>query len=74
MKQNKKAREGTGQLPVQQLAEKGAQTILDRQRKLANYLQRKTQYWDYPSKLIALAFFAVLFGGPFLYLLLKALR
>jgi hypothetical protein len=43
------------------------------QRRLADYLGRKTQYWDRRSKLIALALFCLLFGGICLLLFIKAI-
>jgi hypothetical protein len=44
-----------------------------RQRKFADYLSRKTQYWNRSSKLIALALFCLAFGGISLWLLLEAI-
>jgi hypothetical protein len=44
-----------------------------RQRSVADYLSRKTQYWNRGSWVIALIIFAVLFGGGCLWLLLHAI-
>ena len=55
------------------IADKIAQSILTTQRRIAAYLERKTRYWNKPSKLIALIFFGAAFGGFSLYLLLKAI-
>ncbi|HEY9002026.1 MAG TPA: hypothetical protein VIM89_11785 [Mucilaginibacter sp.] len=44
-----------------------------RQRMVANYLFRKTQYWNRGSKIIALALFILLFGGGCLLLLIHAI-
>lgn len=43
------------------------------QRNAANYLSRKTQYWNRSSKIIALVLFCLLFGGGCLLLLIKAI-
>jgi len=43
-----------------------------RQQKIADYLGRKTQYWNRSSWLIALALFILLFGGCCLLLCIKA--
>lgn len=44
-----------------------------KQRKMADYLSRKTQYWNRTSKIIALVLFCLLFGGGCLLLLIKAI-
>jgi len=43
-----------------------------RQRKVAGYLSRRTQYWNRSSRLIALGLFILLFGGCCLLLCIKA--
>lgn len=43
-----------------------------RQRKVADYLGRRTQYWNRSSWLIALGLFILLFGGACLFLCIKA--
>jgi hypothetical protein len=53
------------------LAGRIALAIIKRQRKLADWLERKTQYWNKASKLIALYLFCLLFGGLSLWLLMK---
>jgi hypothetical protein len=55
------------------LAGRVAAAIVRRQTQVADYLNRKTQYWNRSSKLIALAVFCLVFGGISLYLLLKAI-
>jgi len=57
----------------ERLAERVATAIVRRQRQLADALNRRTAYWDRKSKLIALFFFCLVFGGISLYLLLKAI-
>ncbi len=47
--------------------------IAEKQRKGADYLSRKTQYWNRNSKIIALVIFCLLFGGACLLLLIKAI-
>ncbi len=42
------------------------------QRRAADYLARKTQYWNKGSWIIALAIFCLLFGGCCFWLILKA--
>jgi len=42
------------------------------QRRAADYLGRKTQYWNKTSKIVGLALFCLVFGGASLYLLIKA--
>ena len=54
------------------LAGRIAGAIIERQRKLADWLERKTQYWNKASKLIAFYLFCLLFGGLSLWLLMKA--
>lgn len=44
-----------------------ASAIVRGQTRLANYLNRKTQYWNQASKLILLALLIVLLGGFNLY-------
>jgi len=52
----------------------GVSRALERkQKRLARYLGRKTQYWNRSSKIIALALFCLLFGGCCLLLLIKAI-
>lgn len=55
------------------LAGKVASALIRRQTQVAGYLNRKTQYWNRASKLIALALFCLIFGGLSLYLLLSNL-
>jgi len=43
-----------------------------RQQKIAEYLSRRTQYWNKSSWLIALALFTLLFGGCCLLLCIKS--
>jgi len=51
----------------------GLRSGIDRnQRKAADYLSHKTQYWNRGSWLIALALFILLFGGCCLFLCIKA--
>lgn len=50
-----------------------ASAIIRRQSQVAGYLNRKTQYWNRTSKLIALALFCLVFGGLSLYLLITNL-
>ena len=47
--------------------------IAKRHRQAADYLGRKTQYWNRNSKIIALVIFCLIFGGSFLLLLIKAI-
>jgi hypothetical protein len=54
------------------LAERVAGRIVRVQRQVAAWLERKTQYWNKASKLIALYLFCLLFGGFSLWLLIKA--
>jgi hypothetical protein len=53
-------------------ATKLANRIIHQQTQLANYLNRKTEYWSKASKLIALFLFCLLFGSGCLYLIIKA--
>ena len=46
--------------------------IEQKQRKAAGYLNRRTQYWNRSSWLIALGLFILLFGGCCLLLCIKA--
>jgi hypothetical protein len=57
----------------ERFADKIGMGIIRRQTKIAAYLNRKTQYWNKSSKLIALALFTLLFGGLCLFLLLTNL-
>ena len=56
----------------ERLAARVAANLIRRQTKIANYLNRKTQYWNKSSKVIALILFCLAFGGVSLYLLIKA--
>lgn len=49
------------------------EAIHKRQLQVSGYLNRKTQYWNRASKLMALLLFCLLFGGCCLLLLLKAI-
>lgn len=44
-----------------------ASAIIGKQTRLANYLNRKTQYWNKASKLLMLALIALLLGGFSVY-------
>ena len=59
-------------LLVERLANRLAMAIVRRQLKIAGWLERKTQYWNRSSKLIALVVFCLLFGGFCLWLLVGA--
>lgn len=48
--------------------------IAQRQRKLADYLDRKTQYWNESAKITALVIFCLLFGGTCLLLIIHAIN
>jgi hypothetical protein len=50
-----------------------ANTVHGQQLQLSAYLNRKTQYWNRSSKLMALFLFCLLFGGSCLLLLIKAI-
>jgi hypothetical protein len=54
------------------LAERIAGRIVRKQTKMANYLNRKTAYWNTASKVIALALFCLLFGSICLYFIIKS--
>ena len=56
-----------------EVAERWVSALLFQQRKLADYLGRKTAYWDKASKLIALLLFCLVFGGISLWLILKTI-
>ena len=73
MKLFKKKKERVVNLQLHHTADKIALSFLTGQRKIAAYLERKTQYWNRLSKLIALILFGAAFGGFSLYLLLKAI-
>lgn len=47
--------------------------IDQRQKKLSDYLGRRTQYWNRSAKITALAIFCILFGGTCLLLVLHAI-
>jgi len=47
-------------------------SIERKQRKLADWCTRRTQYWNRASWLIALALFVLLFGGACLLLCINA--
>jgi hypothetical protein len=55
------------------LAGRIAGRIIRTQNQLANYFNRKTQYWNKASKLTALALFVLLFGGISIYFIIKSL-
>jgi hypothetical protein len=55
------------------LAERVASRIIGKQTQIAKYLNRKTQYWNTTSKLLALLVFCLLFGGACLYLIIKSI-
>jgi len=50
------------------------QALNRRQEQLADYLNRKTQYWNRASKLILLLLICLLFGGASLWLLIRAIN
>jgi hypothetical protein len=50
-----------------------ASAIVRRQSQVADYLNRKTAYWDKASKIIALLVFTLLSGGISLYFIIKAI-
>jgi hypothetical protein len=51
----------------------GIQSVVERkQQKAAGYLNRRTQYWNRNSWLLALGLFILLFGGCCLLLCIKA--
>ena len=47
--------------------------LLGRQRLAADWLSRKTAYWNKTSKIIALLSFCLVFGGISLWLILKTI-
>lgn len=49
------------------------QAINRRQIQVAGYLNRKTQHWNYASKLTMLLLICLLFGGFSLWLLIQAI-
>jgi len=53
-------------------AKRIADGIIRKQNKMADYLNRKTAYWSPASKVIALAFFILVFGGLCLYFIIKS--
>jgi hypothetical protein len=55
------------------LAARIAGRVIRRQTKIADYLNRKTAYWNTASKLIALVFFVLLFGGICMYFIIKSI-
>jgi len=55
------------------LAGKVAAVIVYHQARIANYLNRKTAYWNKRAKITALLLFCLAFGGISLYLLIKAI-
>jgi len=54
------------------LAGRIANRVIRRKARLADYLNRKTQYWNRSSKLVALFLFCLVFGSLCLYLIIKA--
>jgi hypothetical protein len=54
-------------------AGKVAAAIVHRQTRIADFLNRKTAYWDRASKIIALLVFSLVFGGISCWLLIKAI-
>jgi len=69
----KRKRQGVNYPKAEALAGRIAGRIIRRQTKIANYLNRKTAYWNAASKLIALSLFILLFGSLCLYLILKSI-
>jgi len=59
-------------LRQERFADRIGLAIVRRQTQVANYLNRKTAYWNRASKIIALVLFSLVFGGISLYLLIKA--
>jgi hypothetical protein len=57
----------------EKLAGQVAAAIVRRQTQVANYLNRKTAYWNRSAKITALVLFCLAFGGISLYLLIKAI-
>lgn len=58
--------------PVADWLQKLQLSVNNRQRSFADVLNRKTQYWNRSSWVIALALFTMLFGGCCLFLCIKA--
>jgi hypothetical protein len=54
------------------LAARIAGRIIRTQIQIADYLNRKTQYWNRSSKIILLLVFCILFGTLCLYLLIHS--
>ena len=54
------------------LATRIADWIISRQTKIADYLNRKTAYWNKTSKLVLLILLCLLFGTVSLFLFIKA--
>jgi len=54
------------------LAARIAGRIIRWQTKIADYLNRKTQYWNRSSKIILLLMFCIVFGVLCLYLLIHS--
>lgn len=72
-KKNRKSwGEGFGGNRTDALAERVAGRIVRVQRRVAGWLDRKTQHWNKTSRLIALFLFCLLFGGFSLWLLISA--
>jgi hypothetical protein len=55
------------------LAVRIAGRIIQRQIKLANFLNRKTQHWNRTAKLTALVLFLLVFGALSCYYIIKSL-
>ena len=55
------------------LARRIAGQIIRLQTRIARQLNRKTQYWNRASKLMALALFVLVFGGLSIYLIIKSI-
>ncbi|MBB6108677.1 hypothetical protein SAMN05421821_10288 [Mucilaginibacter lappiensis] len=66
-------RRKTGSIADNHALVKASMFIAEKQRKAAEYLGRKTQYWNRNSKIIALVIFCLLFGGAYLLLLINAI-
>ena len=54
-------------------AERWADGLLRVQRRIADRLNRRTAYWNRPSKIIALVLFCLAFGGLSAWLLFKSI-
>lgn len=72
MKLFKRKKSVTANLRTDALAARIAGSILRRQTRLAQYLNRKTQHWNKASKLTALGVFVLLFGGVSLWFIIHA--